>query len=102
MVQGLSFHSAEVSIPIGFSHQLRHYMRSMGGLDGAVSIPIGFSHQLRLCDRSRAPVHGSFNPYRVFSSAETVVLDTRVEILAEVSIPIGFSHQLRPRWRLCT
>ena len=60
-----------------------------------VSIPIGFSHQLR-----QKTVHIaaknilSFNPYRVFSSAETNSSVTlRVNIL--VSIPIGFSHQLR-------
>ena len=36
-----------VSIPIGFSHQLRpHRPRTVRG-DHEVSIPIGFSHQLR-------------------------------------------------------
>ena len=37
-----------------------------------VSIPIGFSHQLRLMWRySTSPEPEGFNPYRVFSSAET-------------------------------
>ena len=37
-----------------------------------VSIPIGFSHQLRRkWPRSPEPVQYCFNPYRVFSSAET-------------------------------
>ncbi len=64
-------HLLVVSIPIGFSHQLRR--KCDGGLPGwRVSIPIGFSHQLRRhfggFDMSRL---ASFNPYRVFSSAET-------------------------------
>ena len=61
-----------VSIPIGFSHQLRHSTRLNPRWKTSVSIPIGFSHQLRL-------VNGK--------------MDESGEI---VSIPIGFSHQLRP------
>ena len=84
-----------------------------------VSIPIGFSHQLRRRGNRDLMVTAiSFNPYRVFSSAEThrqVALPHvgrrfnpyRVFSSAEtginspksngsvVSIPIGFSHQLR-------
>ena len=61
-----------------------------------VSIPIGFSHQLRLfCSaRHRVSTEG-FNPYRVFSSAETQRARGRRR-RPDVSIPIGFSHQLRP------
>ena len=63
----------QVSIPIGFSHQLRPYPVHRRRRAPPVSIPIGFSHQLRL---ARGAVHdlqpSSFNPYRVFSSAETV------------------------------
>ena len=41
-------------------------------VDVYVSIPIGFSHQLRRdAARGLDPPKLSFNPYRVFSSAET-------------------------------
>ena len=86
-----------VSIPIGFSHQLRHLPGGEGrdlpvrfnpyrvfssaetALPAAdplpehdVSIPIGFSHQLRrMPGKGACPQRGGFNPYRVFSSAET-------------------------------
>ena len=63
----------DVSIPIGFSHQLRHSSSEQWkSLNEAVSIPIGFSHQLRL-DNEDVIIksEGGFNPYRVFSSAET-------------------------------
>ena len=43
---------AVVSIPIGFSHQLRHAIIPDEHADAAVSIPIGFSHQLRQCKHS--------------------------------------------------
>ena len=61
-----------VSIPIGFSHQLRQEPPGLGPHGPRVSIPIGFSHQLRPpCPRQTAPPLRCFNPYRVFSSAET-------------------------------
>ena len=62
---------SRVSIPIGFSHQLRLRSPRVPGLVPLVSIPIGFSHQLRL------------ERHRVSAGIYTV------------SIPIGFSHQLR-------
>mgnify|MGYP000937113954 CR=1 FL=1 len=86
----------QVSIPIGFSHQLRPALGLAGGRSSGVSIPIGFSHQLR--HAGQQPRHGAplgFNPYRVFSSAETDEARQYYEDLSEVSIPIGFSHQLR-------
>ena len=65
-------HNFFVSIPIGFSHQLRPISRPAQDDEGEVSIPIGFSHQLRpwssVMPSSR---YRGFNPYRVFSSAET-------------------------------
>ena len=84
-----------VSIPIGFSHQLRRPHAEGNCPARPVSIPIGFSHQLR----PSTPALGhegvfSFNPYRVFSSAETLFHD-RLVYCSIVSIPIGFSHQLR-------
>ena len=61
-----------------------------------VSIPIGFSHQLRRTSHQTLPKATTrFNPYRVFSSAETVRGDHRDRGGRRVSIPIGFSHQLR-------
>ena len=64
--------SGSVSIPIGFSHQLRPDFRARDELELLVSIPIGFSHQLRPKPRRQSSLSTSFNPYRVFSSAETV------------------------------
>ena len=84
-----------VSIPIGFSHQLRPTDYSVLEWLQEVSIPIGFSHQLR--QRKHGTGTGqppSFNPYRVFSSAETS-LPPLLPAGGAVSIPIGFSHQLR-------
>ena len=66
------------------------------GAGSSVSIPIGFSHQLRrahiICF---TPLKECFNPYRVFSSAETYTIRRRTFRHIPVSIPIGFSHQLR-------
>ena len=64
--------NALVSIPIGFSHQLRRGLAWAPWAIWFVSIPIGFSHQLRPDRRPdrRGPIQ-RFNPYRVFSSAET-------------------------------
>ena len=112
-----------VSIPIGFSHQLRPLNNPAIHQPTLVSIPIGFSHQLRPWSGCAAGVlRGCFNPYRVFSSAETTsakhpihmttcfnpyrvfssaetLINATVERRILVSIPIGFSHQLRPRVR---
>ncbi len=49
-----------VSIPIGFSHQLRQNLEKGLGADGSVSIPIGFSHQLRLCSGGDSRCLGQF------------------------------------------
>ncbi len=47
-----------------------------------VSIPIGFSHQLRLHVRSLPDGRRTgFNPYRVFSSAETESAERLREVL---------------------
>ena len=43
------------------------------------------------------PGPACFNPYRVFSSAETPRRDRAPHHHFNVSIPIGFSHQLRRR-----
>mgnify|MGYP007112203191 CR=1 FL=1 len=41
-----------------------------------VSIPIGFSHQLRQIPSKRGTTaFARFNPYRVFSSAETKMIE---------------------------
>ena len=63
-----------VSIPIGFSNELRQYSGVRGRLPGDVSIPIGFSNELR-------PVETALRPDAV-----------------QVSIPIGFSNELRRVW----
>ena len=57
------FSSAETDFP------------GMGTTTNDVSIPIGFSHQLRRRGAS-PPLQGvsRFNPYRVFSSAETSMI----------------------------
>ena len=86
-----------VSIPIGFSHQLRQPGRLRDRRGREVSIPIGFSHQLRPASAGSAgPGLVRFNPYRVFSSAETSASSGKEWPERVVSIPIGFSHQLRP------
>ena len=58
-----------VSIPIGFSIELRHCRcRYLCRRSAGVSIPIGFSIELRRAggDRDGQTIFLRFNPYRVF------------------------------------
>ncbi len=85
-----------VSIPIGFSFQLRLTSDQYTLTAGVVSIPIGFSFQLRPGPRGRSgPSCRRFNPYRVFFSAATHLRNRGASLRNTVSIPIGFSFQLR-------
>ena len=105
-----------VSIPIGFSHQLRP--RPCGTL----VYPFACFNPYRVFSSAETGRglrsvgrESGFNPYRVFSSAEThpvhgsetgtnlfqslsgfLIRLGLLHVYPRVSIPIGFSHQLRP------
>ena len=85
-----------VSIPIGFSHQLRHGSVSVRPSDPPRFNPYRvFSSAETIAATAMIRTTHGFNPYRVFSSAETGAAPRRSDQRDQVSIPIGFSHQLR-------
>ena len=93
----LHLHRA-VSIPIGFSHQLRRARSGLETVPRQVSIPIGFSHQLRqsISNPGIRKVDEVSIPIG-FSHQLRLIRSTGIRSEGMVSIPIGFSHQLRQK-----
>ncbi len=93
----ISLRTGIVSIPVGFSSPLQHWIQpGQRAPEAEVSIPVGFSSPLQLsCPIQPCVQLISFNPCRVFKSAATHYSPRCCLCSWTVSIPVGFSSPLQ-------
>ncbi len=90
-----------VSIPVGFSSPLQHFLRWYMTLWCLSFNPCRVFKSAATEEREIGVTHRkSFNPCRVFKSAATLNQKQEVAGLAEVSIPVGFSSPLQLAYML--